>query len=258
MPPRISFDHVADVYDETRAYAQGVTDLIGEALERVVSKESRLLEVGVGTGRTAHPLTERGFDITGVDISTGMLSKARAKGLRRLLIADATALPFADLAFDHVLSAHLTHLISDWRHALAEIGRVASGLYLSVINERIGCQAEEMQRAYEDLCAEDGFEVRHPGMREREIADIVAPLKTIDIADSTESVPVEKAIGRYRSRCFSDQWSVPDDVHENAMRKLERMYAGVKELDRREKTRLFIWSAGYIRECASEPVRTPE
>jgi ubiquinone/menaquinone biosynthesis C-methylase UbiE len=252
MPSRISFDRVADIYDETRAYADGVTDLIADALEGEISKGARVLEIGVGTGRTAHPLIEKGFDIVGVDISTEMLSRARAKGLEDLLVADATALPFADRAFDHVLSVHVTHLISDWPRALAEIGRVASGLYLSIINEKTGCQAEEMQTAYESLCAEEGFEVRHPGMREGDIADVVAPLMAIDISDNTESVQAERAIERYRSRCFSDQWGVPDGIHENAMAKLERMYEGVECLERREKIRLLIWGADDVRRFASD------
>lgn len=251
MPSRISFDRVADIYDETRAYADGVIDLIAEALEGEISKEARVLEIGVGTGRTAHPLMERGFDIAGADISMEMLSRARAKGLGDLFIADATSLPFTDRAFDHVLSVHVTHLISDWPRALIEIGRVASERCLSIINEKTGCQAEEMQIAYENLCAEEGFEVRHPGMREGDIADVVRPLKAIDVSDNTENVPTGKAIERYRSRCFSDQWGVPDDVHENAMKGLERMYDGVEQIERREKIRLLVWSADDIRGFAS-------
>lgn len=257
MQTRISFDRVADVYDETRAYSDGVVELIGEALKGEVSKQSRLLEIGVGTGRTAHPLVERGFDITGIDISTAMISRARAKGLESLLMADATSLPFIDLAFDHVISVHLTHLITDWPRALTEIGRVASGRYLSIINEKTGCQAEEMQNAYEEFCAEDGFEVRHPGMREGDIADIVRPLKAVDVSDITEYAPAEKAIGRYWSRCFSDQWCVPEDVHQKAMSKLEKMYEGVEQLMHREKIRLIVWSVEDIRKHVSEsPAKT--
>ena len=253
LQSRISFDRVADIYDETRAYADGVADLMSEALEREVSKEARLLEVGIGTGRTAHPLVERGFDITGIDISMRMLSRARAKGLKDLIIADVTTLPFSDLAFDHVLSVHVTHLISDWPRALAEIGRVAGDRYLAVINERTGCDAERMQTAYEDLCAEEGFEVRHPGTREGDIADIVRPLKVVDISDSTEYVSVERALERYWSRCFSDQWGVPEDVHERAMSGLESKYRGVERLRRRDKIRLLVWDARDIRERFSKP-----
>jgi ubiquinone/menaquinone biosynthesis C-methylase UbiE len=40
------------------------------------------------------------------------------------LIADATALPFADVRFDAVVSVHVFHLLPAWRVALAEVQRV--------------------------------------------------------------------------------------------------------------------------------------
>lgn len=246
----VSFDRVADIYDATRGFAEGVVERVAVALEEELSNDSTVLEVGVGTGRIAAPLAERGIDVTGVDISVAMLAKAKAKGLKALLLADARALPFADGAFDHVVTVHVTHLISDWRLALAESGRVARSRYASIATERIECDAEELRRAYEELCAKAGFEVRHQGIREREIPDVIAPTKSLVVAESTEMVDAKKAMERYRSRTFSNQWDIPEDVHEGAMSELERMYDGVERLERKERISLLVWNAADLRDRA--------
>ena len=77
----------SDVYDETRE------PLTEEALDEAASILSddgcrRILEVGIGTGRIAVPLQQRGFEIVGVDFSKGMLMKARKKGIEDLVMGD--------------------------------------------------------------------------------------------------------------------------------------------------------------------------
>lgn len=79
----------------------------------------RLLEVGCGTGNLLQPMLERGYDVTGADLSPGMLEIARRKlgpGVP-LHEADMCALP--DLgAFDLVWSPgdSVNHLLDE--HAL--------------------------------------------------------------------------------------------------------------------------------------------
>jgi ubiquinone/menaquinone biosynthesis C-methylase UbiE len=56
---------------------------------------TRLLDVACGTGNTLASALDRGYDVTGVDISEGMLEQARAKlgGAVRLVEADVRRLP---------------------------------------------------------------------------------------------------------------------------------------------------------------------
>lgn len=55
------FDDIADYYDSTRTKAKTVEiDAIADALGVCRS----VLEIGIGTGRIAEPLQERGFQIT--------------------------------------------------------------------------------------------------------------------------------------------------------------------------------------------------
>ena len=63
-------------YDEL--YSQVDIDAVG-LLEELAGPERRLLELGVGTGRVALPLVQRGIRITGIDESEVMVEKLRQK-----------------------------------------------------------------------------------------------------------------------------------------------------------------------------------
>ncbi len=219
---------------------------IAEALDEELTTECAILEIGVGTGRTAEPLRAHGFDVVGIDVSGRMLSVARGKGVSEVALADATALPFVDGAFDHALSVHVTHLIGDWRTALSEVVRVATDRFVAITTERDGCDTEEMRRAYEGFCADAGHDVRHPGILESDLAEIVRPMAVRNVADSRSSVPFSDALARYRERTFSDLWSVPEDVHQGAIRSLEERYAGVERLERRDRIVMIVWSVKDI------------
>ena len=82
------FDRIAGVYDETRE-PLGEDALDKAALILAEDGCRRILEVGIGTGRIARPLMQRGFEIVGVDLSRGMMAKARQKGIESLVMGDA-------------------------------------------------------------------------------------------------------------------------------------------------------------------------
>jgi demethylmenaquinone methyltransferase / 2-methoxy-6-polyprenyl-1,4-benzoquinol methylase len=60
----------------------------------------------------------------GADFSEEMLTVAKAKGVRRVVTADALALPFADRSFDCLTIAFGLRNIKDWSAALREMARV--------------------------------------------------------------------------------------------------------------------------------------
>ncbi len=125
----IVFDRAAGYYDRTRGYPAGVGEQVAELLCRAggLGPGSRVLEVGVGTGRIALPLAARVGCVAGVDRSRPMLGRLQAKqcGEPALpVIADALQLPFANACFDAVVAVHVFHLLPGWRQALREISRV--------------------------------------------------------------------------------------------------------------------------------------
>jgi len=78
----------------------------------------RVLDLGVGTGMTL-PYYPPGVHVVGMDLSAGMLEKAREKAEREdlagveLVQGDAMHPPFAPRSFDHVLVTHVISVVSD-------------------------------------------------------------------------------------------------------------------------------------------------
>ncbi len=108
-------DRFADVYDD---WYGSITDTAAcvDALARLAGDRGSVLELGVGTGRLAVPLAERGLDVTGVDASAAMLARLAAKpggrGVTGVLgdMADpaAAGAVVADHRFDLVFVAYNT------------------------------------------------------------------------------------------------------------------------------------------------------
>lgn len=91
---------------------------------------ARVLEVGVGTGLAlaAYP---KGAQITGVDISSEMLERARRRvALRRfshvmdLRVMDARSLEFPDASFDTVVAMYVISVTPEPKRVIAEMRRV--------------------------------------------------------------------------------------------------------------------------------------
>lgn len=72
-------ERIADAYDElVPAHVAATTEASVDFLASV-AKRPRALELGIGTGRIAIPLSERGFEVSGIDASPAMVKRMRAK-----------------------------------------------------------------------------------------------------------------------------------------------------------------------------------
>lgn len=140
---REGYDRWAEIYDDE---ANPLVILEGPEVARALGEVSGLeiLDVGCGTGRHAVQLAKAGARVTGVDFSSGMLERARAKPggeSVRFIHQDASgALPFEAGSFDRVISCLVVDHVRDLRAFFGELRRV---------------------------CREDGFiviSVMHPAM----------------------------------------------------------------------------------------------
>lgn len=82
-----------------------------------------VLEVGCGTGLILSRIANFARSARGVDLSPGMLEKARARGLD-VLEASATDLPFPDRSFDVTCSFKVLAHVPAISQALSEMARV--------------------------------------------------------------------------------------------------------------------------------------
>jgi ubiquinone/menaquinone biosynthesis C-methylase UbiE len=129
------YDGIADWYDTEFQPAPLASETWDVLLRLLGEGSGSLVDVGCGTGAYAAGLAERGWDVTGVDVSEDMLRRARAKGVRTVH-ADATALPFEDESFDAAISVFTSTDVDDLPAVVREIVRVlrpgAPLVYLSV------------------------------------------------------------------------------------------------------------------------------
>jgi len=78
--PKSYFDDRADRYDSDSAdmFDRGVVEATVEFLAELAG-EGAALELGIGTGRIALPLSQRGVRVHGIDLSPSMVAQLRAK-----------------------------------------------------------------------------------------------------------------------------------------------------------------------------------
>lgn len=119
------WDTAAQHYEKT---AHPFTARYAEAaLARVVlTPDSRVLDVGAGTGALALAAARTGAQVLATDFSPGMVARIAAAGLPNVdaQVMDGQALALPDAGFDAVFSIFGVIMFPDWRKGLAEMARV--------------------------------------------------------------------------------------------------------------------------------------
>lgn len=118
----------AGVYDQIfgKVFHEGRESIIRNLN---VQPNEHILEVGVGTG-LALPMYPRHCRIVGIDLSDGMLAKAKERaGAHQLAHVqlhrmDAGAMEFGDDSFDAVVAAYVVTAVPDYRKVVNEMIRV--------------------------------------------------------------------------------------------------------------------------------------
>src|SRR4051812_47941464 len=91
------YDTIAAIYDPwSRSVVEDVSFYVTEARKAHAQTGTRVVELGVGTGRVAIPVAEAGVPVIGIDTSAGMLDVARAAA-RDAGVGDLVDLRLGDL-----------------------------------------------------------------------------------------------------------------------------------------------------------------
>jgi ubiquinone/menaquinone biosynthesis C-methylase UbiE len=118
-PLRANFDALAPAWEEM--VGDDALAPLTEALGRLEAPPARALDLGTGTGKGAQLVAERfpEAEVLGVDLSPGMIEEAgrllprELSGRVRFQVADASALPLDDGAFDLVVLLNMIPFFSE-------------------------------------------------------------------------------------------------------------------------------------------------
>jgi ubiquinone/menaquinone biosynthesis C-methylase UbiE len=127
LPVRAGYDRWAKVYDTDGNPLVALEGRVFDAMLGPV-RGLRVLDLGCGTGRHALRLARAGARVTGLDLSPGMLQRARAQA------ADAAVdfrehdlhapLPFGSASFDRIVSGLVLEHLRDLDAFYGEVARV--------------------------------------------------------------------------------------------------------------------------------------
>jgi SAM-dependent methyltransferase len=120
-------DHVSELYELERYRRPHARAMHLETVARMaamVRLDGRVLDDGCGNGFLFDSgVASSATSLVGIDLSRGMLAKARKHGAR-LVRGDSTRLPFAAGSFDTVFARSLLHHLPEPAAGVREIARV--------------------------------------------------------------------------------------------------------------------------------------
>jgi SAM-dependent methyltransferase len=247
----VRFDRAVAFYDATRGLAPGTAERIRDSIiaQTGASRQTRFLEIGVGTGRIALPFLAAGYRYVGVDLSRLMLDVLRAKlpaGAPSPVVAgNVSQLPFADASFDVIVGVHILHLVAGWQDVLREARRVlcrpGGQLLLAWESGPAVRQAEarlppplQAQGAWHRIVSELGYPggEGQPGKRPQdpvvraELEGLGATVEELELTHYDRPArSARQVVQNYRDRIYSSDWARPDAVHNAAVERMEQWLA---------------------------------
>ena len=208
----LTFDRAVEFYDKTRGLPNDVMDRVLDLLLPHLKQRS-CIEIGVGTGRFALPLTAAGVNLVGIDLSEPMLRKLieQRDGQRpTVAIANALRLPFTDRSFDSGLACHVFHLIPEWKAALDELFRVVT-LGGVVAHDYGDFGHYEWRELMSEFLAAAGLPEKHRGANEAEEVDeaaraLGAEVEILESIRGARRISLARSIKGLERGTFSITW----------------------------------------------------
>lgn len=136
------YKNVASDYDDLlKQYEWQAPELLFNYLSKYIQSDTKLLDVGVGTGISSQRFHEQGVELYGLDNSPDMLSICKAKDVFKEVhlydILKDDKIPYPNATFEYTICLGVLHFFSSLDHLFTEISRVLKrdGLFAFTIME---------------------------------------------------------------------------------------------------------------------------
>lgn len=114
-----NYDETVEISEKNNTYPfAGYTEILNKIFNEVIQKKnSRVLDIGFGTGVLANKLYENGCQIDGLDFSSRMISIAKSKmpdaNLVEWDISNGLPYEFYENKYDSIISTYTLHHLND-------------------------------------------------------------------------------------------------------------------------------------------------
>jgi ubiquinone/menaquinone biosynthesis C-methylase UbiE len=155
---RKKWDERADFWNQSSKdmWDQGSRSTIIPFLQQHI-KPCSILDAGCGDGYGSYLLQKQGYEVTGVDVSTNMVEKAKSRDTEnklQFLQADIASMPFSDATFEAIMAINSMEWTLDPLGVLKEFSRVLrSSGYLCI--GLLGPTAAPRQNSFQRLYGEN-------------------------------------------------------------------------------------------------------
>jgi SAM-dependent methyltransferase len=244
VSPRVDFSRNADVYD--RRHGTVLPESVARRLLSAAALEpdSRVLDVGAGTGRVAVALAELGADVLALEPALAMAHALRTKaaaGRVRVVAGEGARLPLPTSRFEAVVLARLLYLMRDWRTVIQEVCRVLTPrgrLLHEWGNGHAGEEWVQIREKARMLFEQSGVsEPFHPGARsELEVDEYLVRAGLIQTTEVRigpgPGMTLSDFLTRLVSGEFSYLWNVPLAVQQKCLPQLRTWAERTFDLER--------------------------
>jgi len=249
----MQFDRISQIYDETR---EPLKEKALNKIKDILLRDNccSIIDVGVGTGRVAKPLQERGFEIVGLDLSRGMLMKARDKDVLKLILADADCLPIKEESFDAAILAHVLQIFENPSEVFLKIIDVVKKDVVALVRKRDDTLENNvsgdgmmnvMRHILEQVSAKTGCALpTHAGEWHRKETEFLAafpPTELITIQDELIETTIDERLSFFEKRPFRYCLEVPDEVFHKIIQEVRSSLDTKRKIQYRRVEQMAIW-----------------
>jgi SAM-dependent methyltransferase len=232
MPQRVDFSANSKIYD--RRHGTAISDQLAQSLANHLRRDSRIIDIGAGTGRVGLALARNSFKVVAVDPAVPMLQTMQGKSSDSpvlLVAAEGTRLPFRGNCADAVILARLLYLVTDWQSLLREakeVLKLGGVLFHEWANGDLNEEWVQVREKARSLFQEAGVEIPfHPGAKSE--VDVDSYLRDLGFhrleqieAGAGPAITLADFLSKIQSGEFSYVWNVPKHVQDSCLPQLRR------------------------------------